>query len=270
MFRKVSLIHRKTEKMNQQQEHHRLQNINLLSRVFTFVLPQEVNSIEHLGEFTRIAHVHPCWRETVFVYNCPEEIDLLRCSDSQCQLVLSNFAALQVLHLTDTKITDAAIPEIAKLSSLQKLYLGQTKISDASMPYVAQLTSLQALYLHSTNITDAALPHISQLTSLRKLSLSNTKVTDAGIVHIANLTSLQSLWLIRTQITDAVMPIIAKLIALEVLHLRSTQVSDTGLMLLVNLPHLSLDTLSTDGTKVSREGLEAFEKQLLENQEKNN
>ena len=103
----------------------------------------------------------------------------------------------------ETKITDAGLANLKRLTKLQFLRFAATNVTDAGLEHLTGLTELQSLYLDETNITDAGLGHVKALTQLQWLSLGGTKVTDAGLVNLKALTRLQTLVLSRTRITDA-------------------------------------------------------------------
>jgi len=102
-----------------------------------------------------------------------------------------------------TKITDAGLEHLKRLTQLQSLNLTGTQITDVGLVYLKGLTQLQSLNLKSTQITDAGLVHLKGLTQLSWLDLSETKITDAGLVHLKGLTNLCYLYLVATQIGDA-------------------------------------------------------------------
>ena len=61
------------------------------------------------------------------------------------------------------------------------LYLESTRVGDAGLVHLARLTSLETLTLSGTRITDAGLVHLKGLAGLRALDLSWTEVSEAGI-----------------------------------------------------------------------------------------
>jgi hypothetical protein len=63
---------------------------------------------------------------------------------------------------------------------LEKLFIHTTKISDAGLAKLKRLTNLQSLCLSRTAISDAGLDHLTGLPRLRKLYLFQTKTTAPG------------------------------------------------------------------------------------------
>ena len=64
-------------------------------------------------------------------------------------------ASVTDLNLSDTKITDAGLKDIAKLQQLTGLDLSGTKITDEGLKDIAKMQNLTTLYLLGTQITDA-------------------------------------------------------------------------------------------------------------------
>ncbi len=62
---------------------------------------------------------------------------------------------------------------------LVRLNLAKTKVTDAGLVHLAKLTSLTVLDLNGTEITDAGLEHLKRLW-LRRLDVRDTRVTEAG------------------------------------------------------------------------------------------
>jgi hypothetical protein len=58
-------------------------------------------------------------------------------------------------NLTETKITDAGLKDIAKLQNLTDLDLSRNQITDAGLKDIAKLQNLKGLDLNFTKITDA-------------------------------------------------------------------------------------------------------------------
>lgn len=104
-------------------------------------------------------------------------------SFNDVQAVLLPKLANQIvwLKLGDTRISDAAMTQIARLKNLQKLHLEQTKITDAGLKQLAILPYLEYLNLYGTGVTDAGLRSLSGFKSLQTVYLWQTNVTEAGL-----------------------------------------------------------------------------------------
>lgn len=81
------------------------------------------------------------------------------------------------------------------------LDLGRSKVTDAGLPTIAKMTALQRLHLERTTVTDAGLAHLAGLKDLEYLNLYDTKVTDAGIAKLAGNKALKKLFVWGTPVT---------------------------------------------------------------------
>ena len=81
------------------------------------------------------------------------------------------------------------------------LNLARTKVSDAGLSEVSKLSKLTRLHLENTGITDTGLAHVSKLANLEYLNLYGTKVSDKGVAHLKKLKNLKKIFLWKTGIT---------------------------------------------------------------------
>src|SRR5262249_36203459 len=88
--------------------------------------------------------------------------------------------SVAVLGISERKLTDADLKELAPLDHLRTLSLVYTMITDAGLKHLATYPQLDYLSLFDSAITDAGLEHVAALKQLRELSLWQTKVTDSG------------------------------------------------------------------------------------------
>jgi hypothetical protein len=103
-----------------------------------------------------------------------------------------------------------------------------TKVTDAGLVSLKRLTQLQTLDVFDGDVTDDGLKHLTGLSHLQTLNLSRTQVTDAGLKDLKALTQLQTLDLSDTQVTNAGLEDIKGLSQLQTLYLEGTKVSDVG------------------------------------------
>lgn len=104
--------------------------------------------------------------------------------------LIKGMPGVTTLRLIDTKITDAAISDIATLFNLRTLDLPGADITDDAMPAIATLSNLEVLNLPNTNITDVGLRHLSKLRRLRALDIQGTKVRGPGLAALFDLPAL--------------------------------------------------------------------------------
>ncbi len=81
------------------------------------------------------------------------------------------------LKLSDSKITDADIPAIAKLSALTKLYLEKTAVTDREIGQLKSLSQLQYLNITGTNISIKGIEQLKDLKQFQQLFIFNTAIT---------------------------------------------------------------------------------------------
>ncbi len=134
--------------------------------------------------------------------------------------------------VTAISVSDETIKLLLPIKKqLAWLKLSDTKITDKALPVLAECTNLTLLHLNNTNITDKGLKSLQSLTNLQLLNLVNTRVTASGIEQLANLKKLQSIYLYKTNVKSG-----------EVLKLRKNfqkVMIDTGGY---TIPFLSSDT----------------------------
>ncbi|MEM1294893.1 MAG: c-type cytochrome domain-containing protein [Verrucomicrobiota bacterium] len=80
--------------------------------------------------------------------------------------------------------------------------IARTKVSDAGLATIGRMTNLRQLKVEKTNVSDAGLKHLSGLTSLEYLNLYGTQVTDAGLAHLTSLAKLTRLYLWQSKATS--------------------------------------------------------------------
>ena len=102
-------------------------------------------------------------------------------NDENAKLLENLSKQIVWLKLSNTKITDAALPSIGKLGNLVKLHLNNTAVTDKGIDNLVNLTNLEYLNLFNTKITDASLVKLSKIKSLKKVFLWQTKVTKPGV-----------------------------------------------------------------------------------------
>lgn len=112
-------------------------------------------------------------------------------------------ARLRMLTLYNTRITDAGLEPVGRLSHLQALHLSDTAVTDAGLRHLLGLTELRELGLNRTRITDAGLAQLKAFPNLSSLALDGTHVTDEGLAQLKALRHLKHLAVNRTGVTPA-------------------------------------------------------------------
>ena len=104
--------------------------------------------------------------------------------DEQAKKLSGVSAQTLWLNLARTKITDAALAEVAKCGKLTRLHLENTEITDAGLAQVAKLTNLEYLNLYGTKVSDKGIPHLKKLKNIKKLFLWQTGITKEGVADL--------------------------------------------------------------------------------------
>jgi hypothetical protein len=98
--------------------------------------------------------------------------------------------------------SDADMALLTKLSSnVIWLDMSETAITDQAMPFLKNYIHLTRLSLDQTKVSDKGLVHLQSLPRLKYLNLYGTKVTDQGLKQVANCKNLKSIYLWQTQVT---------------------------------------------------------------------
>jgi uncharacterized membrane protein len=104
------------------------------------------------------------------------------------------------------------------LSQLTTLDLSNTKITDDTVAQLAPAKDLRMIRLSETGITDVAIETLVKLPALGSINLYGTKVTDAGVAKLAVLTQLKRLYLWQTSVTpEAIKALKEKLPGCEII-----------------------------------------------------
>jgi hypothetical protein len=95
----------------------------------------------------------------------------------------TNDAQRLVVDFTGVEsVTDATLASLVGGADwIAELHLSGTRITNAGLEAVAKLTRLQALFLDQTSVTDDGIMWLADLPNLRRLSVRNSQVTDEGV-----------------------------------------------------------------------------------------
>ena len=87
--------------------------------------------------------------------------------------------------------------------NIATLDLGRTRINNASLEVIAKMTKLVKLDLRQTNIGDEAIKLLAGLNHLRSLNLFSVGITDESIAVISSLEQLETVYLWKSKVTPA-------------------------------------------------------------------
>lgn len=169
---------------------------------------------------------------------------------------IATLKQLKSLCLTGKRVGNDEARQLLAIRGLESLHLGETGITDALVPEIAEMPQLKALYLSRTDITDTAVKALSGNRLLRRLVLAETKISDNAGVYLGRMKGLVSLVLDKTSFGNIGAAFLDELPHLRFLHLDETQVSDNALSAFAKLP--ALDLLNLQGTKVTGQNLGAL------------
>ena len=104
--------------------------------------------------------------------------------------LIKNCQWIRRLYISGAAVTDAGLVTISQFDQLEELGLQNgypvdtTRISDAGLSSVGRMTKLQRLEIWNFEITDAGLAQLAGMRGLRSLTLSKTLCTEAGIADL--------------------------------------------------------------------------------------
>lgn len=165
---------------------------------------------------------------------------------------LAECAALRVLNLSSSTVTDEDVAKIAGSQTLLDLFLSNTKVADVSS--LRNCESLQTLQLAHTDVTTAGVAGLADLEQLRLLDLSYTKVDSVNCFGACN--SLVNLNIWKTRVTSDGIRDLGAARSLEQLLAGDNNIDDaTALNGCVSLRRLGLQS-----TLVTTEGIAGLER----------
>lgn len=186
-----------------------------------------------------------------------QELDLSETKVSDAELVhINKLTSLKVLNLDKTGISGEGLKNISALRDLQELSLIETKVNSGGLTYLRNLTNLKKLFLDSDQIDDSGLEHLSDLVNLELLSLSQTRIQQDGLKRLNALLKLQKLYLNETNLNDTGLAYLSVLKKLRELNLESTQITNSGLAVVKEFK--KLQELNVSDTSITDEGIKSL------------
>jgi hypothetical protein len=108
---------------------------------------------------------------------------------------------LKELRLVGTRVSDAAMTQVAQSAGIESLNLDRTGISNAGLEGLGRLEHLECLSLNHTRIDDAGVRYLRRFRNLRWFSAVGTALGDGSVVHLRELKNLRTLSLADTGVT---------------------------------------------------------------------
>lgn len=168
----------------------------LLAPVFVVLLLVAIQWFLHIRQQLTIKHIESLGGRVVTTHGEPAW--LLRLTGGRSLWI---FEKATLVNLSRTKVKDADLLRLQRLSGLQRLNLSETEITDDGLRHLRGLTGLKALDLGGTRITGDGLEHLRNLTALEFLYLRNTEIEDADLHHLKGLKNLRHLDLRGTAVS---------------------------------------------------------------------
>jgi len=110
---------------------------------------------------------------------------------------------LENLSLAHAKFTDAAAPNLAKLTKLKGLELGTMNATPQTLKHITKLP-LEYLQLGEGFDSPESIPFIKDISTLRRLTFTNAKpLIDADLKVVAGMKQLEQLELGKIELSDA-------------------------------------------------------------------
>jgi hypothetical protein len=143
---------------------------------------------------------------------------------------LGGLAHLQLLHLSQTKITDIGLEHLAFLEDVRELNLEYAEaVTEDGVAHLKTWRHLERLNLRGTQVASRVFEHLAGLTALRSLDLGFSRVEDAGFEHLASLTELRRLAIGGNRLIGTALPSLDLLPSLAELDISGIQRVDSGL-----------------------------------------
>ncbi|MCE5230099.1 hypothetical protein LLG95_10940 [bacterium] len=149
---------------------------------------------------------------------------------------------LKVLHINGGAVTDASVPDLAKLTRLEELRLIGTQIRGENLSSLASLKNLRTLWVNGDKDFNesAAMGAISRLTQIKSLNPFSYQLTDRGLAQLAASPSIEKIELYwDEEITDAGIESLLRMRSIKALDLsHAKKITRHGIATLARIPTL--------------------------------
>lgn len=142
---------------------------------------------------------------------------------------LNQFADLDYLNLSLTRITDQGMQEIKNLRGIVELNLYFAEyVTDEGLAAIKEWKKLKRLNVHGTKVSDSTLEHISGITTLESVNVGSAMLTDVGLERLSTLTNLKELTMGGNELGDAGLQALRQIPTLTYLDLSGRQGTDSN------------------------------------------
>jgi formylglycine-generating enzyme required for sulfatase activity len=198
---------------------------------------------------------------------------------------ISKLKGLTKLTLEGSQITDAGMPELARLTELRELNVARTRVTLKGLRLLKPLSKIERFGLHSElpdyaavaqeianlfpklfnvtvvgkNITAEHLSSLRAVEGLTSIEAFDSTFAPGALAGLSELPRLERFYIrTGTNVTDDLTLPLGHLTTLRELRLDDTKITDATLQHLEPLKNLT--TLTVTRTKVTPDGIAAFEK----------
>jgi hypothetical protein len=155
-------------------------------------------------------------------------------------LLLTNTEHITSILIDSSDITEKGLNPLTSMQNLIQLRL-RTRLTDAAIPFIMKMTQLQFLNLPQADFTDDGIQILSSHPNIQLLRIGGKRLSNKSLESIATMPSLSFLHLIGVPVDDQGLPALYAMQQLQSLYLDDTDVTDEGLVkLLGKLPRLHL------------------------------
>jgi hypothetical protein len=130
------------------------------------------------------------------------------------------------LGLCDMRLRPPLLARLPGLTGLVYLHLTDSRVSDTAMRQVARCPKLEMLWLTNSSVTDAGLHEIRGLSRLFLLDLEGTAVGSASMASVPR--SVRILNVRGTCVDDGCLPALENRLRLGLLDIRDTRITPAG------------------------------------------
>ena len=155
-------------------------------------------------------------------------------------LLLTNSEHITSILIDNGDITEKGLNPLTSMENLIQLRI-RTRLKDAAIPFIMKMTRLRFLNLPQADFTDDGILALSSHPNIQLLRIGGPRLSNRSLESIATMPSLSFLHLIDVPVNDHGLPALYEMQQLQSLYLDDTRVTDEGLAkLLGKLPRLHL------------------------------
>ena len=138
---------------------------------------------------------------------------------------IGNLAKLEILRLSDNKLTGEIPDNITNLNNLKILELNSNQLSGTIPSNIGALSKLDTLYLSYNNLTGEIPSSITEIDSIKYLALNDNYLTGPIPDNIGSLDSLKYLYIDYNQLTGEIPQSLGNLGNIQRIYLHTNQLS---------------------------------------------